>query len=75
MDKNMKYIEYIKDISNRIEALHSTILSLHFGLEMEHVQQHALDAVQTIGFCVHDISVNLNNQLKILEKENEVETG
>ena len=73
MDKEsleyIKYIDYIKDISNRMNALHSTILSLHFGLEMENVQQQALDAIQTIGFCIHDISNHLNHELELLEKD------
>lgn len=67
--KEQKCIEYMKDISNRMNALHSTILSLYFALEMENVQKQSLDVIQTIGFCVHDISMNLNNQLKELEKD------
>ena len=64
----IKYMEFIKDISYRVKALHSTILSLHFGLETEHVQQQALDAIQCIGFCVNDISQKLDTQLKQLEQ-------
>lgn len=60
----LQHIEQMKSISNSIKALHSTILSLHFGLQSENVQKQALDAMKCISICVKEISNQLESELE-----------
>ena len=66
MENNFNYIEEMKKISSKLGALHHTIQSLYAVLEIEKVEQQALDAIECIGFCVSDIKNAID---KDLEKE------
>ena len=50
-----KCADNLETISLRLAKLNSMITSLCVGLEQENVEQQAIDCVESIGYCVHDI--------------------
>uniref|UniRef100_UPI0040566DD2 hypothetical protein n=1 Tax=Agathobacter sp. TaxID=2021311 RepID=UPI0040566DD2 len=67
----LQHIEHMKSISDSINALHSTILSLYVGLQSENVQQQALHGIRCIGVCVKEIGNQLDNELSHYSRNEE----
>lgn len=63
MEDYNKDMEFIEKISSRLNAIHSTILSLQLGLKSENIQQ-AVDVLECIDICIDDTKKEINSYLK-----------
>lgn len=63
MENYNKDIEFIEKISSRLNAIHSTVLSLQLGLKSEDIQQ-AVDVLECIDICINDTKKETDSYLK-----------
>lgn len=59
-----KYMECIENVSLRLDMLSSVIETLKLGMEVEQIQNQAIQIVESIGFCVECIRTRLDEELK-----------
>ena len=59
-----KYMECLDNVQKRLDGLHSMILTLQLGMEVEQIQSQAIQVVESIGFCVECIRTRLDEDLK-----------
>lgn len=61
-------------VSLRLGKLHNMIDSLCIGMIQEHMEQQAVDCVESIGYCVNDIQhIAVDRLQQIRELQNRIE--
>lgn len=59
-----KYMDCLDNVSKRLDVLQNMIFTLQTGMEAEQIQSQAIQAVESIGFCVECIKTRLDEELK-----------
>lgn len=73
MDKsreNLVLRDCVDVVSVRLESLYSALEVVHFGLEKQGIQKQALDCMECITCCVHDICCYITEQQNNLKEMN-----
>ena len=63
MEDYNKDMEFMEKISSRLNAVHSTLVSLQLGMKCENIQQ-AVDVLECIDICINDTRKEIDSYLK-----------
>lgn len=70
----VRCVDGLELVSLRLGKLSNMIMSLCLGMQQEHMEQQAVDCVESIGYCVNDIrTIALDRLQQIRELQDNTE--
>lgn len=65
IDDKEEYLIALRKAAFRLNALHNTVITLYAALELENVEQQALDAIECIDCCIKDIKNEIDKEASL----------